>query len=208
MTECMRGTIPSKASLDLFSGVAPSQLESTGTNFPGAFLWPLILVKNSQIMSSADDLRPLKSKVVARCFRTVPSATECRRCSYHFQALLWEALLDSFWDRSSTQAQSIQGYIVLDAWSTGLATEIWNLPTLETEVDVRCFPLSYNLGKAQYGLEPDTTCFCDSLECHIITVASRCKCLLAFIPFTSPAWRLIELVLFMIPPSKVIMQNS
>jgi len=65
---------------------------------------------------------------------------------------------------------------------------------------MRCFPLSYNLGKVQYGLEPDTTCFCDSLECHIITVASRFKCLLAFIPFTAPAWRLIELVLFMIPP--------
>ena len=40
------------------------------------------------------------------------------------------------------------------------------LPTFETEVDARCFPLSYNLDKVQCGLEPITTCFCDSPECH------------------------------------------
>ena len=40
------------------------------------------------------------------------------------------------------------------------------LPTFETEVDGRCFPLSYNLDKVQCGLEPNTTCFCDSPECH------------------------------------------
>ena len=40
------------------------------------------------------------------------------------------------------------------------------LPTFETEVDARCFPLSYNLDKVQCGLEPNTTCFCDSPECH------------------------------------------
>ena len=40
------------------------------------------------------------------------------------------------------------------------------LPTFQTEVDVRCFPLSYNLDKVQCGLEPDTSCFCDSPVCH------------------------------------------
>jgi len=40
------------------------------------------------------------------------------------------------------------------------------LPTFETEVDVRSFPLSYNLDKVQCGLEPDTACFCDSPVCH------------------------------------------
>ena len=42
----------------------------------------------------------------------------------------------------------------------------YHLPTFQTEVDVRCFPLSYNLDKVQCCLEPDTSCFCDSPVCH------------------------------------------
>ena len=42
----------------------------------------------------------------------------------------------------------------------------YHLPTFETEVDVRCFPLSYNLDKVQRGLEPDASCLCDSPVCH------------------------------------------
>ena len=38
----------------------------------------------------------------------------------------------------------------------------YHLPTFGTQVDVRCFPLGYNLEKVQCGLEPNQSFFCDS----------------------------------------------
>ena len=35
------------------------------------------------------------------------------------------------------------------------------------DVDTRCFPLSYNLGKVEGGLEPDPSVSCDSPVCHV-----------------------------------------
>ena len=43
----------------------------------------------------------------------------------------------------------------------------YHLPTFGTQVDVRCFPLGYNLEKVQCGLEPNQSFFCDSPVCHI-----------------------------------------
>ena len=40
------------------------------------------------------------------------------------------------------------------------------LPTSETEVDASCFTLNYDLDKVKCGLEPNTTCICDSPKYH------------------------------------------
>lgn len=57
--------------------------------------------------------------------RTVQCFSECsRRYSYHFQVFLWHALQDCFWDRSSPQAQIIQGHTMLNCCSTGLAANL------------------------------------------------------------------------------------